>query len=825
MKLLTLTLASKFNHVINFDDNDTCPRTYIVENHSAVVELLRMNLCGTNNMPDKLRYTFQTDAGAEDVHMKVFEIRNLGTNGNISNIEIDMEFYSKDSGEQARIDSSWQKAFINWNCVKGQVYDFKLNVKLHYLDKTQKVEQSLEHCVKIDIVPSDQLYDVVLDYGSDATQMLAFRRDVPMVTLDDRVLLLDMFKSMLNEQEKSDEYVQNVREDAYLFRAHYFVKRSVTTPSLAKPYDDPVNNTNVKLLTPFSSLDEIVKSYVTMNNVKISAHGGLDPRIHVNNVSKAISRVGNNYFYRATINPFIHAAIRNVVADPVDTEARYISIFVLMPNVYDQEQASKHIRQLEEDAAEMLKLPEYANIKAIAFHSVSESDAAFLGYCAACAAYPADFQTITPGKYLIMDAGKGTLDFSILEYLAKPEQNSTIQYRNLYRSGIVGSGNAISYAFMQSLLRELYSKYFSGQMLKNKMSDFIRENVIGADQSELHMLVELLETYKKNYNSGLLEEKDSWTGGLQDQNDELSLNAFNNWLRRNLTTALTDDSIVKDMIGKIVSLTIEKLPSATQLPVDRVIFSGRGFLMNMLHAEMKKQLDEKYGTGLQELKVNTERYSMKNICMFISNYIYNGHYDGHLLGVPQIEFPGNAFRPTKKQASRSVADILSSIESFFKNVQTGGVIDHSVSEAESERKKRDFFVNGKSLHVGNTASQCIINGVVYTFEGTLQGNVDLFFDGEKFVFRSTKSKKSNITQLSPLANPANTLVFESMFPYGILPQNNVVPMPVTVPAAPVSKPNPAAAGTAAASTPAPTPQTGAGNDTKLIDNLNKRKLL
>lgn len=822
MKLLTLTIASKFNHVINFDDNDTCPRTYIVENHSAVVELFRMACRSSNNTPDKYNYVFQTDTGVQYVYMKRFKIRNLETDGNISNVEIDIEFFSKDSGQQSEIDSAWQKEFISWNCAKGQVYDFKLNVILHYHDKTQKDIQQLEHCVKINIVPSDQLYDVVLDYGSDATQMLAFRRDVPMVTLDDRVLLLDMFKSMLNEHENSEEYVQNIREDDYLFRSHYFVKRSVTTQSLATPYDEPLNNTNVKVLTPFSSLDEVVKSYVTMNNVKISAHGGLDPRIHINNVSRAISRVGNNYFYRATINPFIHAAIRNVVADSVDTEARYISVFVLMPNVYDQEQASKHIRQLEEDATEMLKLPEYSNIKAIAFHSISESDAAFLGYCAACAAYPADFQTIAPGKYLIMDAGKGTLDFSILEYLSKPEHNSTIQYQNLYRSGIVGSGNAISYAFMQSLLRELYSPYFSGQELKNMMSDFIRNNVIGADQSELHMLVELLETYKKNYNSDLLEKR-PWTGGLENQNDKLNLNGFNNWLRTNLTAALTDDTIVEEMIDRIVSLTIEKLPPATHLAVDKVIFSGRGFLMTKLHDAMKERLAKKYGNGLQELKINTERYSMKNICMFISNYIYNGHYDGHLLGVPQIDFSGNTTRPPVKPASRSLTDMISSVESLARRVITGGVINHIAKEPDTERKKRDFFVNGKSLHVGTPTSQCIINGVVYTFEGTLQGKVDLLFDGEKFVFRSSKAQKANVTQLSPLANPTDTLVFESMFPYGILPQNNVVPMPVTIPAMQVVKPNPSVTNAAAAV--AQTSQTGVVDDTKLIDNLNKRKLL
>ena len=814
MKLLTLTIDSKFNHVINFDNPDTCSKTFIIENKATQVEVLRLPRQASNSQNSRTSYVFQTDEGEQKLYMSKFKIDDKVTGDqrieSVISVELTTDLEGPKNSPVDAVDERWLHDHMVSQCVGNRVYEYTFMISLNVYDKHLGKAMQYKHEVRVDIVPPGMLYDVVLDYGSEASQMLSFRRDAPNMGLNDRMPVFDMFSLMLDEKENPEEYLQYSAEDSYLYRSHFFVKREIGDGSLDRPYLHPKQNPNVRLMTSVTSLEEIGHTFTTMNNVKISAHGGsLDPIIKINQVPWPIGKVGENYFYRATINPFIHAALKNVVADPINTKFRYVSVFVLMPNVYDQKEASIHLRQLEEDAQEILKLPEYENIKGIAFHSISESDASFLGYCASCSAHNADASPIEPGNYLIMDAGKGTLDFSILEYLSEPEPNSDVLYRNLYRSGIVGSGNAITYAFMQSLLKELYSPFFSGDNLLNKISSFISNEVIGADQAHLRMLTKLLEEYKKNYNDNKLSSGD-WTGGLESPTDCMSLNGFNNWLMANMSIALKDDSVIEDMIDRIVSETISKFPS--EVSVNKVIFSGRGFLMNKLREKMLAKLAERF-PGIQELNVNSS-FSMKNICMFISNFIYNGHYDGYIFGVPLIEFPDNANATavdTKKK--RFSFDFL---ERYVRGAAKEGIVGGQLkNEPASQCQKRNFLIHGKDVSLKRSTANFTINGVTYQINGSVKGKVKLLFDGEKFLFWESKGK---IKMFSPYVDPTNNMAFESMFPYSLIPQGGIVPVSQV---AQVVKPIVAASGGSQNAGL----KTDKRTDSDLTNELSKRNLL
>src|SRR6185436_6130846 len=79
----------------------------------------------------------------------------------------------------------------------------------------------------------------------------------------------------------------------------------------------------------------------------------------------------------------------------------------------------------------------------IEYETISESDAAFMGYQQT---HAADVQITNGEMALVIDCGKGTTDISIL--LADDNEN----YSSFFRTGFAGAGNVLSYGFAEDLL-------------------------------------------------------------------------------------------------------------------------------------------------------------------------------------------------------------------------------------------------------------------------------------------------------------------------------------------------------------------------------------
>lgn len=130
------------------------------------------------------------------------------------------------------------------------------------------------------------------------------------------------------------------------------------------------------------------------------------------------------------------------------------SVLILVPNIYQQ----KHIDKLLYD---LNMLNKTAKMK-YDFRVISESDAAFLGVKELVIKdNNTILQIITQGidddrqkdAFLIIDSGKGTTDFSIINYNPADPNSSIASYK---RGGIAGAGAAIDYVFARIIARQIY---------------------------------------------------------------------------------------------------------------------------------------------------------------------------------------------------------------------------------------------------------------------------------------------------------------------------------------------------------------------------------
>src|SRR5258705_5637731 len=196
-------------------------------------------------------------------------------------------------------------------------------------------------------------------------------------------------------------------------------------------------------------------------------------------------------------------------------------ITLLVPNIYTQHDVFEMLNELRDRTESLLdSLYIRKDDLFIEYETISESDAAFMGYQQT---HAADVQLTNGDMALVIDCSKGTTDISIL--LADDNEN----YSSFFRTGFAGAGNVLSYGFAEDLLTLLLRTIPRSNEIS--VRDFINKHILDQNLTvDVLNFIQLLETQKKRY-------KDLET---------ISINEFASLAERSQSTERTISNLYKD---------------------------------------------------------------------------------------------------------------------------------------------------------------------------------------------------------------------------------------------------------------------------------------
>lgn len=827
MKLLTILINNRIDHIVDFEPRKKSPDSYIVENTGGDINLFMFyRESETSSITDLI---YQTQNGKRKAKLSGITAEGLSAVKTTETNEITLNLYLQVDEDQ---EQDFSKRTSKWSSDDNAnsdefVYDFdkqvwdaknikvklpaqtnsiyKVNINFHAREGCGVINRS---SLEINVVPAQYIWDVVLDYGSESSQMLIFNRGTNhQVSVNNIVPLFSLFESALGDNSiEPSEYLQFDADDGdNFFKSVFFAHKN---PDSDNP--DPCaaikENVNLKLMTPVGKLDEIRRSYLTIPNIKVASHGGVRlPKVQDSlGVQRDIFSFGNNYFYRALINSFLYQAMRHTynAGNPA-----FLNICLLMPNVYTQSRVTENLVNVADDVLTLAKRnKEVSFVSGVEVAALSESDASFLGFTSSLDG-PERSRIIKKGRYLILDAGKGTLDFSVLDY--NPEADARHMYNSIFRSGIIGAGNAITYSVLLAVLNDVIENKWSGlseNRRKQEISDFIKSKVTSqnADEASLCAMLESLEQYKRSYNAGELNTSEFPVDlGKINSLSELELDALNNILvSYNIKKyKVKDDSYILNMINELAVDVANKLNASysnlKSAKIDYVFFAGRGFQMMKLRGSVQKYLEKinpNICSSMEPVRIgnsNSTSATCKNICLFVREPISSGRYNGRIVGKPQLichneilampEDMHDGETSSKNEDKKSIENgsvkdkikkwIIKHMPGPERPLETCNYLGGSdVDELNRE------LVNGFTLNFTSSADVVVFSGVSYPIPPNIsaQNPAQIFFTGSEFVFR----QDGELGYLSAPTNLDCQHVFESSFPFvQVSGGNSPIPFP------------------------------------------------
>ena len=353
-----------------------------------------------------------------------------------------------------------------WSQALGSEETESFTIAFHY--KNDVVGEVCINCI-----PGDRIYNMVLDFGSEASQMLVMRSE----DNNDESELFNEFVSHFygvnSDNIRERTYDQQDDKDGKLFRSIYFLPKKESS----QPYDNSA-------ITVRPGKGDPLFNFITKRN-NTEDKGQRLPNIKISYLSgETPDEIEPEILHQAIVMRFVHEAVMEVKerADRKRQKGRCaIRMFFLVPNVMGQVQLSSFIRAIQEhtdSSAFRNLLPEPMTDVVLDIRSFSESDASFL--------YWQKFggEAVEAGNYLMIDVGKGTTDFSII----KVEDGSDAV--SVYRSGFVGAGNALNYAMFVNYIISMSGTLDAKNIIKTVLTE--------AEDADLYRLEKILEDYKQD---------------------------------------------------------------------------------------------------------------------------------------------------------------------------------------------------------------------------------------------------------------------------------------------------------------------------------------
>lgn len=686
---------------------------------------------------------------------------------------------TKSSGLGISIDRDSQNNFVAnaTNLIKIN----KLNITISYKEKDNaEFEYSFViHTPKV----SDQIkfYNTAIDFGSEASQV-AYKNH----SGDDQIQfirLFDKLKEFYDQFNNHSNFWQGKLNDqdpetSRLFKSVFFVNKN---PIHGYAYADKPNKHNTHtILQPITprvpstdAADNPYKNLFLLPNLKLiellPEYQFLTDSIHFNSdennpgeLSGEENILSNDLvkdYIRIILCYFLYGILECVKAQT--KSEKYFHITLLMPNVYSQEKVYTIVKNFYADFNKIITLGEYSNLKGIEVQAMSESDASFLGMRIRSNASTPIIERIdneSNANYLIIDAGKGTTDFSIVK-----QQKSHIKYDSILRTGLPFSGHLLSFAFIESISKVL------------KEIDLIEMIKHETNYSEILNFMELIEDFKKNHTKytdlqiAILPDNEKKYYETKFEENFSSLEQVNSFLKEGFIEKEIEmdisntgnnnkktqkikgfripgsDEIVKQKVKTIVEKIEENIRHSGIERFHQIILAGRAFRFEPLLLEVKNKFDS---LVIANNKFIFQTENSKRICIEGAFQSKNLHVNlnSELIGIPVIL--DDKYHPYSPPKSFLQKLFTSKKEKFIDEFTfyNGFIINHDLKNKTIRIGARDYFIDD----MASEASKKYI----------------LFYTGDGFILQWN----SNIKLLTEfkVSQSFTKMVEETLFPFAYI---------------------------------------------------------
>lgn len=730
--------AYKQAHIVRLGEHEGTCVQYLTVNTASRDELLTID--------KSLKLVSST---CVDDDKKVF-VDEITIDNNSITILLDEKKPTKDvfnSSEIVRIRNNKKTITIENATDNQNAYSvFDIVVKYHKYSGKIRV-----HCM-----PSDDLYDVVLDFGSEASQML-IRHNADGAGANPHQLFAYMLRHYWQAVVGGNRRVYDQQDDnPELFRSIFFKKENASMDNHFEMQEPNNQDSFVNFITRRNR-----NSGERIPNVKISFLTG-----------QQIEGADRTRLHVGIIMRFLHEALKRISelqkeamrGIEVNTAIRFT---ILLPNVMPQSNVSSLIHKLRE----LANTPEFLNkfsdcitVPYIQVACCSESDASFLERMNVIGLAPGD-------RCLTIDIGKGTTDFSITKKIDANKATS------LFRSGFVGAGNAVSYAIFDNCIEQMVGKSKKKEVIKK---------VLDAEPALLFDLDNAIEEIKHNWG------KSSTKSPLAEISPNASVEVVLDKIRMAKGISDTTGSITK-MAEGITENILKRLPD---VKINKIVISGRAFRFNELKEVLEKKLAEKF-RGV-DCVYNDQ--SAKSGCLLGASSTIKLSLSSSMVGMPFILDASKLDLSNPKEFLKEIAEsantdksvtttinsvasnkkldsiarvansMVSLVSEWFKNDDEGysrGGASTPKSTANSMDEVRELMSQGKEYSKINSNSLISISGRYYVpaDQYTIDDShrpYQIYFDGEEFYLRH---KEGSHKLVAAAMQGDQNLCFESQFPY------------------------------------------------------------
>ena len=313
-------------------------------------------------------------------------------------------------------------------------------------------------------------------------------------------------------------------------------------------------------------------------------------------------------------------------------DCRLFSVLLLVPNIYVQANIDSLLYELN-------KLNKNNEGIKYDFRIISESDSAFVGIkevreeggrnTILGKLLDSVSNPLQKDTFLIIDAGKGTTDFSIIRYDTTADRAANNSIISLKRGGIVGAGGAIDYVFARVFARQVYN-YTSDKPENsvdiNEFTNRFMTMIAKLSPLDQDVMMQNVELLKKNYRdddsddrpktalcdcfktesarnivSNLLQaDFDGNYDNIKDNDDGWKKVASWNWDKSSNIECVEEDknevewvcnAIAETIVNKMIFAQEDSLTKA----IDYVIFNGRSFLFRPLQNAFCEKIEKHRG--------------------------------------------------------------------------------------------------------------------------------------------------------------------------------------------------------------------------------------
>ena len=635
-------------------------------------------------------------------------------------------------------------------------------INIHLLDVTEQFQYDFG----INVADTDHICDIVIDFGSEASQIWTYCRENGNPWHDgNQMPLYDNIKKANTSLESvnDNKIYQFDGSDRDLFKSLFFIKNSVG-PVLTSGEFTFINKTD-DLLT-------ILTNMLALPNLKLMEHENVPvPLILYNGAPISIFQITKEI--RAEILKFFFEhALRNVNR-MAGQDMMACKLTFLVPNTYKQDMLSDVFNNLVNDINNLLKenSNQYNNIRqGIEVTTFSESDASFFGWYT-----PTVFQQFGPERILVVDIGKGTTDFSVLDVR---NGNGPVEVERIARSGFVGAGNVMTFAILVTTFKSLAEK--EGGCHLDEIIDAIEGIAYHNDYAKKEKLNGYLEQLKRNqFIDGRVTLHNyimSYPGEITNLRD-ITIDKLNDILEGACEANCyidNEDPVITHYALLLANQLIDELKYVydENIPLDRVVFFGRGAMSLPLRTTIEKQL-RAINNHLQTTELTGE---IKTGCLKgpLNRSISMDHMNMAIVGWPQQK----NYRPQKR--TKKVANDESRWKKFLKGA-LGLLADEPPSATENAENEIDEIrklidnrvvssdyrtlstIQGQAVTISERDNFFVLGNrrCHVDLRGGGYGKKHIFYDGENFVARDADGSYEFVYQEAP---DEDRFITETFFP-------------------------------------------------------------